>query len=78
MTGAAGLVQLDLARYGLTMAALAMDLGVGAVELIIGILVVIEAPYPPAVRVVAGGAFTAEGLLMCVVFLMTGITGEGI
>ena len=55
------------------MATLTMDLGVGAVEFIIGILIVIEAPYSPAVRIVAGGAFGTEGSLMLVVFLMTGI-----
>jgi len=78
VTGAAGLVQLDLARHGLAMAALAMDLGMSAVELVIGILIVIEAPHPPAVRIVAGGAFAAEGSLMLVVFLVAGIAGVGI
>ena len=60
------------------MAALAVDLGVRTVELVIGILIVIEAPNPPAVRVVASGAFAAEGLLMHVIFFMTGIAGIGI
>jgi len=78
VTGAAGLVQLDLARHGLAMAALAMDLGVGAVELVIGILIVIEAPHPPAVRIVASGAFAAKGLFMHVVFFVAGIAGVGI
>ena len=78
VTGAAGLVQLDFARHGLAMTALAMDLGVGAVELVIGILIVIEAPYPPTVRIVACGAFAAEGSLMHIVLLVTGIAGVGI
>jgi len=78
VTGAAGLVQLDFARHGLAMTALAMDLGVGAVELVIGILIVIEAPHPPAVRVVASGAFAAKGLLMHVVLFVAGIAGVGI
>lgn len=73
VTGTAGLVQLDLSRYGLAMAALTMYLGVGTIELEIGILIVIEAPYPPAVRIVAGCAFAAESAFMHVVFLVAGI-----
>ena len=78
VTGTAGLIQFDFARYGLAMAALTMYLGVGTVELEIGILIVIEAPYPPTVRIVAGGAFAAEGSLMHIVFLVAGIAGVGI
>ena len=78
VTGAAGLVQLDFARHGLAMTALAMDLGVGAVELVIGILIVVEAPHLPAVRIVAIGAFAAKGLLMHVVLFVAGIAGVGI
>ena len=78
VTGTTGLIQLDLARYGLAMAALTMYLAVGTVELEIGILIVIEAPYPPTIRIVAGGAFAAEGSLMHVVLLVAGIAGVGI
>ena len=60
------------------MAALTMDLGMGTVEFVIGIFIVIEEPHPPTIRIVADSTFAAEGTLMHVIFLMACIACVGI
>jgi hypothetical protein len=71
VAGAAVLRQLDLVG-GLHVTALAVELGVRALEHELGGLAVIELPELPAVRVVTGGAFLAEVALVDVVDLVAG------
>lgn len=78
VTGATGLGQVDLAADRLVMAVLAVQLGMGAVEFVIGLGVVIEFPHPPPVGGMAGAAIAAQGALMIIVLFVAGIAVHGI
>lgn len=69
---------MDLAGYGFVMAGLAIELAVLALELVVGLGVMIEFPYTPAIGVMAGGTTLAERVLVNVVLLVAGVTVEGI
>lgn len=54
------------------MAGLAIKFLMGAIELVIGLGVVIEFPYAPAVGIVAGDAMVAERAFVGIVLFVTG------
>ena len=77
MTGAAGLGQANLVLGRFAMTGVTEDLFMGAVEFVIGLGIVVEAPHAPAVGVVAQCATVPQGALVDVVLFMAGVAGEG-
>jgi hypothetical protein len=58
------------------MTGVAMYFDVRAVEFVISLSIVIEAPNPPAVGVVAAGTIDPQGELVYIVLLVASITSE--